>query len=297
MMDFLKKALSPPRADPRRRRLQSHRKSPPKNKQRGGGGSTTGADPEKLKWDTIGGAGNRALVLTLYEGDRIVADGNTMAYMDADLKLETNMGKLRKAFGRWLAGEEFFLNFFTGTGPHGQKIVFSTPLPTDVQRLVIEPGQSWKVTRDGFLAGSANLIISGKLNAKGILPFGQEEGFVLTELSAPDDGPAAVAWLAAAGQIEKHEIPEGRAMLVDNENFVACSSKVSYKISKVGGFKSLVFGGEGLAMRFTGPCEVYTQTRGPRGIMREIAKHMPGKKSSKGVAMLGLAGDIMLAVN
>ena len=210
--------------------------------------------------------------MTLQEGQKVIADGQAMAYMDGALKMETNMGGVGKAIGRMFSGENLFLNHYIGTGKN-QRIVFAAPYPSEIVKIDIEQGKSMKLSRGSFLVGTANMEISGKMNWRALLPVGQDEGLVLTKVTAKD-GPGS-AWIASYGQIETHNVPAGSTLLVDNENFLACDVDTSYELTKAGGFKSLVFGGEGFVMKFKGPCKLWTQSKGVGGLAMALAPYIP----------------------
>ena len=57
------------------------------------------------------------------------------------------------------------------------------------------------------------------------------------------------------------QIQQGQSITVDTGHVVAFTNGVQYNIGKVGGLKSLAFGGEGLVMHFSGEGTVWIQTR------------------------------------
>ena len=246
---------------------------------RSGGGDTeeTSTAAGEIETRFIGAQGNRSIEFYLQNGQRIIADAGAMAYMDGAIKMETKMGGLGKALGRVFSGEDLFLNHFTGTaaadGQARQTVAFSVPYPGDIDALTLRNGEAWKLSRGAFLVSTPNVDVSGKLNIRGIIPFGSEEGLVLTKVTATSDN--AKVWIASYGHITRHEIGASESLLVDNENFLACPVDSSYELSKVGGIKSLIFGGEGLAMRFRGPCTVYTQSKGMRSLANALLPYLP----------------------
>jgi uncharacterized protein (TIGR00266 family) len=63
------------------------------------------------------------------------------------------------------------------------------------------------------------------------------------------------------GAIDKHVLQPGQSLVVDNFHLVAFSSTCSYKVTKFGGLKETILGGEGLVTNIVGPGEVYIQTK------------------------------------
>jgi uncharacterized protein (TIGR00266 family) len=221
----------------------------------------SGTTVDGVAWQKTGSSGNANVDIFLKSGQSIVADKHAMVYMDGDMQLKTEMGALKKALGRMFSGETAFLSYYSGTNPNkAQCITLGVPVPGDVMYIPLAAGEKWKLSRGSFLAGTNTVTVSGKLNLKGAVGVGQQEGMVLSLVTA-EKGAGGV-WVAAYGHIERHDLKEGESLLVDNENFLACPSNVDYNIAGVGGVKSMVFGGEGLAMKFQGPCTLYTQSKG-----------------------------------
>ena len=63
------------------------------------------------------------------------------------------------------------------------------------------------------------------------------------------------------GAVKQIPIQPGQVVTVDTGHVVAFTEGVDYQIGKVGGLKSLAFGGEGLVMHFSGQGTVWIQTR------------------------------------
>lgn len=238
-----------------------------------------GTTGDGIRWEKAGASANANLNVYLKEGQRITADKYAMILMDGDMKLETEMGGVKKAFGRIFSGESAFLNYYSGTNASKeQRLTLGMPYPGDVMYIPLNAGEKWKLSQGSFLASTSNVSVSGKLNPRGALAVGQQEGAVLSTVEAKE-APGGV-WVGAYGQIERFDLAASESILVDNEHFLACSSTVNYTISKVGGYKSVVFGGEGLAMKFVGPCTVYTQSKGLIEFVDAIAKYIPDRRGN-----------------
>lgn len=231
-----------------------------------------------IKWKKIGSSGNANLDVWLAKDQTIVADKHAMIFMDGDMQLKTELGALKKALGRMFSGETAFLSYYTGTDPsREQRISLGIALPGDVMCIPLEADRSWKLSQGCFVAGTSNVVVSGRLNLKGAIGIGQQEGAFLQTVKA--QGSPGAVWLASYGHIEKHTLQAGQSLLVDNEHFLACSKEVDYTISKVGNVKSLIFGGEGFAMKFSGPCVVYTQSKGVVALAKQLYPYMPKNNS------------------
>lgn len=204
------------------------------------------------------------LHVSLKQGEQIRAEGGAMSYMDGTVKMETKAGGFWKGLRRSLSGESFFQNMFHGPG----KVVFAPVLPGVIKKFDIAPGAGWIFQKDAYLAGSPNLEISSKWG--GFKSMLSGKGAFLTHISAPES--YGVAFVSAYGAIQEHQVPPGSELVVDNGIFFASQETAQFRISKVRKTKSFLFGGEGLVLRFSGPCTVYTQSRGQRSLVDYVRR-------------------------
>lgn len=231
----------------------------------------------------ITGGAFSQLAITLKEGQKVIGDGGAMASMREGVelgKLSANNGALG-ALGRFLAGEALLFNKYTG-GPEAtndndaRTITFAPPVPGEIVEIRLEPGEEYSLSRGGFLASSPNVKVTGKLNLRGIVEIGQEEGFILPRVRCDKDsvGPGYL-WVASYGSVIKHQLKTGQKIIVDNGLFLAASSKTTYELAKTGkSWTSTILGGEGIAMKFRGPCVVYTQSHNFNDLVAEIASRI-----------------------
>ena len=243
--------------------------------------ATTGASEYDA---TVRGAPAFAqLDVLLRPGQTIVSNGGSLAYMREGVqrgKLET-AGGIFGMFKRALGGQSIFLVGYKGMpdhpDPHSRRITFTAPVPGDVLRLDMTPGDRAIVSRESYMAGSPSVKVSGKLNWRGIFEVGQDEGIVLPELRC--EGSAGTAWLGAYGAFQRHDLKAGQSLLVDNGLFLACTGRGEgklYSVVRLG--KTLIssfLGGEGLGMKFVGPSTVYTQSHSLNDLAGMIAARLP----------------------
>jgi len=65
----------------------------------------------------------------------------------------------------------------------------------------------------------------------------------------------------AYGGIIQKQLASGEKMVLDNYHLVALSLNSDYRVTKFGGLKSTILGGEGLVTEIFGPATVYFQTK------------------------------------
>ena len=66
--------------------------------------------------------------------------------------------------------------------------------------------------------------------------------------------------------------------MVDTGHVVAFTNDVQYSIGKVGGIGSLIAGGEGLVLKFSGSGSVWVQTRKLESLMDKLMPFLPKTK-------------------
>lgn len=182
--------------------------------------------------------------------------------------------KAKAAVKRVASGQGLTMNTFKGSDLCSQStpgyVGLSIDIPGDVISITLKEGEAYRISRGTFIASTMNVTLDADVKLKGAFEFGQEEGMV-TPILKCEKGQGK-AWIGGFGTFEKHDLQNGDSMLVDNGVFLAVSNNKTYEMVKTG--KSLagsLFSGEGLAMKFTGPCIVYTQSKNFNNLCREIS--------------------------
>ena len=103
------------------------------------------------------------------------------------------------------------------------------------------------------MASSETIEIDTKFG--GAKTFFSREGLFLLKLSG--DG---TVFLSSFGGIYKKELRNER-FIIDTGHLVAFTEGLDFRVKRVGGLKSTIFGGEGLVAEFYGSGTLYIQTR------------------------------------
>lgn len=80
---------------------------------------------------------------------------------------------------------------------------------------------------------------------------------------------------SAYGSIERIPLAEGAQLIVDTGHLVAWTPQTSMRVGPLTGVAQTVLTGAGLVAEFTGPGEVFVQTRSPQGIRSWIYADQP----------------------
>ncbi|MCD6139405.1 MAG: TIGR00266 family protein [Thermococcus sp.] len=187
----------------------------------------------------------------LEEGEAIKAEPGAMVHMSPTIKIETKTGGIFKALKRsMLGGESIFINTFRAEEGKGN-IGLAPAYMGDIEPLEI---RGTLYTQSGaFLASSETIEIDTKFG--GAKTFFSREGLFLLKLSG--DG---TVFLSSFGGIYKKELRNER-FIIDTGHLVAFTEGLDFRVKRVGGLKSTIFGGEGLVAEFYGSGTLYIQTR------------------------------------
>jgi uncharacterized protein (TIGR00266 family) len=196
------------------------------------------------------------LEVSLEPSQKITAEAGAMTYMSANIQVETRMrekGILGTLGLSFLGGQSFFVNDYIAAGAPGKIGLVSAPLG-DIEQLEVGPGHGFIVQKSAYVASSptVELDIQWQGFTKGI--FGQGLFMIKTQGSGE-------LFINTFGAIDKHSLSSNDSLVVDNFHLVAFSDSCQYQVTKFGGLKSTILGGEGLVTRVTGPGDVYIQTK------------------------------------
>lgn len=189
------------------------------------------------------------LTVQIPPDETLKVEASAMATMDTNLRMKT---KLRGGLGRLVTGESIFVNEFTAEGGPGE-IGIAPGSPGDMAHVFLN-GDTIYLQNSAFVAAAMEVTLETKWQGltKG---FFSGENLFLIRASGNGD-----LWFNTYGAMI--EIDINGDYVVDTGNIVAFTEGLDYRITKVGGYKSLFFSGEGFVCRFSGQGKVWIQTRG-----------------------------------
>lgn len=211
----------------------------------------------------------------LAAGETIRTEAGAMVGMSAHLRLESKMqGGLLASLGRaMLAGESLFQSTYTADGAPGE-ILLAPATPGDILGVELV-NQTFLVQAGSWLAGSAALTLETKFAGMQMLG---GEGAFLVKVSG-----SGTVLLSSYGAIHKIVLAAGESYVVDSGHIVAFDIGVRYEMTKAAkGILNSVTSGEGFVFRYTGPGEIYLQTRNLRGFVNAISPLMPSSSGFGG---------------
>lgn len=209
----------------------------------------------------------------LEAGEALRTESGAMVGMSPHLSLESKMqGGLLSALGRAvLAGESMFQSTYTSVGAPGE-ILLAPSTPGDIMGLELA-NQTFMIQAGSYLAGATSLTIETKF--AGMTSIFAGEGAFMIKV-----GGSGTLLLSSYGAIHKIVLGPGEQYVVDSGHIVAFESSITYNLTKAArGLLSSVTSGEGLVCRYTGPGEVYLQTRNLRSFVEAITPMLPKQAS------------------
>lgn len=198
-----------------------------------------------------------------------------MSWMSPNMKMETNAGGFKKAFGRIFSGESIFLNEYTPMGGRGM-IAFASTFPGTILPFEIRPGNGLIVQKSGFLAMEKGLELSVYFQKKIGSGFFGGEGFIMQRISG-----SGLAFVEIDGHCKEYTLGAGDSIIVDTGYLAAMSESCTMDIQTIKGAKNIFFGGEGIFhTRITGPGKVYLQSMPIYQTAQVMARYMPHVSTS-----------------
>ena len=208
---------------------------------------------------------------TLNRGEKVTAEAAAMVFMRGNIQTETKMRKggfFKSLKAAAFGGESFFVNEFIA-GEDNCSLGLTGNTLGDIE--VIPINEEFIVQSGAFVCSTSGLTLDTKWQGftKGI--FGSNL-FMLKTVGTGD------MFVNAWGGIIKKELQAGERMILDNYQLVAMTSTAQYRVTKHGGFKTTLFGGEALVIEITGPGTVYIQTKNIMEFARALIPFLPQRR-------------------
>lgn len=182
--------------------------------------------------------------------ETLKVEASAMASMDTHVSMKT---KIKGGFSRWLTKESLFINEFTAEHSAGE-IKIAPGVPGQINHIFLN-NQAVFLAGSAFLASGKNIQSESKFQGliKGFFSGG---GLFLIKCSGLGD-----LWFNSFGGMFEVNVEDD--YVVDTGHIVGFTEGLEYSVTKVGGYKSLFFSGEGFVVKFKGHGKVWVQTKNP----------------------------------
>jgi uncharacterized protein (TIGR00266 family) len=241
--------------------------------------------------------------IELDPGESAVAEAGAMMYMGPSIQMQTVfgdggqqtdgfLGKLVGAGKRLLTGESLFMTVFTHTGSGKAHVAFAAPFPgTVIPVSLLSVGGQLICQKDSFLCAAKGVSIGIHFQQKILTGLFGGEGFIMQKLEG--DG---MVFVHAGGTVVERALGPGEVLRVDTGCVVAFEGQVQFDVQRVGGVKTMLFGGEGVFFAtLTGPGRVWLQSLPFSRLAGRMLAAAPQRGGSQGEGSVlgGLGGLVM----
>ena len=202
----------------------------------------------------IKGGNFPVVICSLENGETMITEKGSMAWMSPNMQMETHGGGLGKMFSKAFSGESMFQNHYTARG--NGLIAFGSSFPGKILPLEIAPGREMIVQKRAFLASEAGVELSIHFHKKLATGIFGGEGFIMQRLSG-----YGTAFVEIDGELMEYELKPGQQIVVDSGYVAGFEPSVRMDVQAISGAKNVLFGGEGFFNTvLTGPGRVWLQT-------------------------------------
>jgi len=210
--------------------------------------------------------------ISMNKGDKITAEAGSLVFIKGDIETVTSMRKggfLKTLKTVALGGESFFVNNFIAREDNCTLGLTGNMLG-DIE--VINVKEEFIVQSGAYVASTNDLTLDTQWQGftKGI--FGSNL-FMLKTLGNGD------MFVNAWGGILSMNLKEDEKMILDNYQLVAMSASADYRVTKHGGLKTSILGGEALVIEIKGPGTVYYQTKNFTEFVRTLIPFLPRRNN------------------
>jgi uncharacterized protein (TIGR00266 family) len=199
---------------------------------------------------------------------KLFVEAGAMATMTTNMSMRA---LFKGGFRRFFSGESLFVSEFTAQNIDGE-VCISPGVVGDVGHVKLT-GEKFYLASSSYVAHSDGINYTTKFQrlSQGLL---SGAGWFLIEMSGSGD-----VWFNSYGALETIDVNDD--LLLDNGHIVGFTEGIQYEITKLGGYKSLLFSGEGFVCRFKGQGKVFVQTKKPAGLINWADQFRPVQRNSQ----------------
>jgi uncharacterized protein (TIGR00266 family) len=242
----------------------------------------------------ITGTTMQVLTVELAPGEMLYSQTAAMAWMGANIRMQTNTGGgLLAGLARSFTGGSFFITDFVAEGMRGE-VTFAPRFPGTILAKTLAPGQSLICRKETFLCAEKSVGLELAWQQRIGAGFFGGAGFILQKVTGP-----GTVFLDLSGEVTEKRLAPGELLYVHAGHIGVHEPTVAFDIQMVPGFRNILFGGEGLFLAsLTGPGDVWLQSMPIMNLAEEVARYLPGRDdrsagSMGGIAAAGAVGGLL----
>lgn len=250
-------------------------------------GAGAGAEPLQssaighggLRFQVVGGTAFACARVELADGQSIRAEAGAMLSMSGNVELEAKLqGGVVGALKRMVTRESMFVSSFTARGGAGE-VLFGPPVPGDVVGLEVS-GRTLLVQSSSWLASEPDVVLDTQF--AGFRGLFSGEGLFFIQVSG-----RGTCLLSSYGAVVRRPIPAGARYVVDTGHVVAFDARMGYTLRRAArsGWIRSFMSGEALVAEFTGPGDLWLQTRNLRALAGALFPLFPSQQQGSGLGL------------
>ena len=229
----------------------------------------------------------QSLEIQLEPGEAVFSQTHQMAWMTEHVRMETSTGGgFLKGLMRSFSGASLFLTQFAAGNTPGM-VAFCPRFPGSIVARNLAPGESIICRKESFLCADMGVQLDVFFRQQfGSGLFGGE-GFILQKVTGP-----GWVFLDLSGEIVEKTLLPGEVLKVHVGHVALQDPSVEFGIQMIGGFKNVLFGGDGLFLAtLRGPGRITLQSMPIVNLAEEIMRHAASPSRSEGSGHI--IGDIV----
>lgn len=196
-------------------------------------------------------------VCTLAYQEELFVEREAMVAMSGGISVAASTGGhgvVKAAIRKKLTNETFFMGRYRAEVGDGCWLALAPKFPGDVGQLHITEGKGYLVESGGLLAHTAG--IEPDVRFAGLANIVLREGATMMRLRGE-----GLALIASYGGMQRVPVLAGETVIVDTGHIVAFSEGMRLRVGPITNVVSSQLIGEGFVGEFTGPGELFIQTR------------------------------------
>jgi uncharacterized protein (TIGR00266 family) len=240
----------------------------------------------------LSGTVMQTLAIDLAPGESVYSLTNCMCWMNDAIAMNTHTGGgFLSGLKRSFAGGSLFITEFTSNG--AGHVAFAPRFPGTILAFQLEQGQELICRKETFLCAETSVTLGIAWQKRLGAGFFGGEGFILQKVSGP-----GMVWLDLSGEVVERDLAPGERLFVHAGHVGIIDPSVQFDITRVPGFKNLLFGGEGLFLaNLTGPGHIILQSMPVLNLAEEIGRYLPQNSgeanTSAATVATGVAGSVV----
>lgn len=229
-----------------------------------------------LRYQLVGGNAFACARVELAQNQSVRAEAGAMVSMSGNVDLQSQLhGGLMGALKRMVTRESVFVSTYTALGGAGE-VLLAPAVPGDVVGIDLT-GRALLVQSSSWLASEPDVQLDTEF--AGFRGLFAGEGLFFIRMSGQ-----GTALLSSYGAIVHRPIPAGARYVVDTGNVVAFDARMPYQVRKASrrGWLRSILSGEALVAEFTGPGELWLQTRNLQALAGALFPLFPTQQQGGG---------------